>query len=173
MADTHGFFERRRANRTIRIERRSRNPMPWILGALLVLILAALLWPNGDGRDGTSYVMPGVGGSIVTDADLRMMAADSAIDNFARFVNAPRAGAVVGPKHEYTAEGIRRLAVAINMLAIQDTVAGGALGPRIQALQARADALQRDANADTHFATQRGRQSAGQWGVRGWRWCTG
>jgi hypothetical protein len=151
MADSHEFPERRRASAASRGQRRGRGAASWILGAvLLVLVLAIAFSPGRRTRDDVSNAMPGVNGSVVTDADLRAVAAHGAIDSFARFVASARARDMAGPRHEYTAEGIRRLAVAINDLAVLDTVAGGALRPRIDALRERADALQRDPADDTH-----------------------
>jgi hypothetical protein len=150
MADNEDPFARRRANRNIHIERRNRSPLPWLVGALLLVVLAVVFWPERAGRSGAGYAMPDAGGSVVTDPEMRPADVDAAIGDFARFVSSRRPRDVIGPKHEYTVEGIRRLATAISALAVRDTVAGRALEPRIQALRDRADALQRDPNADTH-----------------------
>jgi hypothetical protein len=126
MADNEDVVERRRANRNLHVVRRNSSATPWIFGALLlVIVLVVVFWPDR--------------------ADV-----DAAVEDFARFVSSPEARDAIGPKHEYTAEGIRRLATAISALAHQDTVAGRELEPRIQALREHADALQRDPNADTH-----------------------
>ena len=151
MADNEEFVERRRPNRNLHIERRNPSALTWILGAvLLVIVLALAFSPDGAGRPGPGYVMPDAGGSVVPDSEMRAAEVDAAIGDFARFVSGQRARDVIGPKHEYTAEGIRRVAAAISALAREDTLAGGAVRPRIQALRDRANALQRDPNADTH-----------------------
>src|SRR5918999_921166 len=151
MADNEEFVERRRPNRNLHIERRNPSALTWILGAvLLVIVLALAFSPDGAGRPGPGYVMPDAGGSVVPDSEMRAAEVDAAIGDFARFVSGQRARDVIGPKHEYTAEGIRRVAAAISALAREDTLAGGAVRPRIQALRDRANALQRDPSADTH-----------------------
>jgi hypothetical protein len=150
MTDSHDFTERRRKVPNFRVERRRRSAAPWIVGAVSLLIVAAVLWPDPAGRQGVDYAMSGADGAVVTDSELR--AADTtevAIGDYVRFVGSQRARNVIGPKHEYTAEGIRRLATAIAALAVRDTVAG-ALMPRIQGLRKQADALQRGPSADTH-----------------------
>jgi hypothetical protein len=149
MADNHGFLERRRANREIHIERSRRSPLPLIFGVALLLVLMVVVWPD-DGATGVGTPMPDAGGSVVSDSEMRAADVDAAIEDYVRFVADRRARDAIGPKHEYTAEGIRRLAGAISAVAARDSVAVGALEPRVQTLRERADALQRDPSARTH-----------------------
>jgi hypothetical protein len=150
MTDSHDLPERRRRVPNFRVERRRRSAAPWIVGAVSVLIVAAVLWPDPAGQNGVRYAMSDADGAVVTDSELRAADTEAAVGDYVRFVGSQPARNVIGPKHQYTADGIRRLATAISALARLDTVAGSALMPRIQALGEQADALQRDPSADTH-----------------------
>ena len=149
MADDHGFFGRRRANRIIPFEPRGYGVAGRILGALLlVVILIAVFWPNA-GR-GDDYVTSDAGDAVQSDGEIRAVAMDGPVRDYLGFVDSVQAPDVPGLKHEYTAEGIRRLAAAIFAVAVRDSVAVAALEPRIRALRAGADALERAPSARTH-----------------------
>ena len=143
-------FENRGADRSAGPRRRTWGAVPWIMGALLLVILAVMFLPQRADRRGVEVAMPEVGGTLATGADRLVADVDVAVGEFVDFVTTRRASDAMGLQHEYTAEGLRRLAAAISALATRDTVAGFELEPRIQMLRERADALQRDPNADTH-----------------------
>jgi hypothetical protein len=141
------FIERRRV---IHVAGRRRSTVPWVLGAAMIVALLVVLWPQRVGGPAGEYTVAGANDAAATAVESGAADADSVIGDFARFVSGRRTRDVLGPRHEYTAEGIRRLAAAIAAVTTQDSVAVGALEPRIQALRLRAEALQRDPKVDTH-----------------------
>lgn len=137
----------------INIERQERSIWPWIIGLLVLALLAWwLLRMRGDGNDhmvadtsmgAVADTIPGAG------ADTRAMM-PAAVNEFLRFAEGPRAAQAADTTHSYTAEGIRRLAAALDELAVRDTVGRVSLNVRIAALRERADALQRDWSSTKH-----------------------
>jgi hypothetical protein len=68
MTDSHYSAERRRRI-LMHLERRRPSAALWILGALLLLVLAAVLWAGRADQDSTR-VMPAVGAAAATDLEM-------------------------------------------------------------------------------------------------------
>ncbi len=138
----------------IHIERKERTTWPWIVLGLILLSLLAwwLLSQRGD-RDGftvlqdtTGQVVDTAGG---TTADMRDNAPED-VSSFVRWTDEHRARQDQDTTHAYTADGIRRLAAAIESLADRDTSGMEALRPRVDSIRGLADALERDWNSPNH-----------------------
>jgi hypothetical protein len=142
----------------LHIERKERSAWPWIL--LGLALLGLLLWyflGRGDADDG---VVADTAAGVVTDTSAAPGAAPGAMPGtagdagavaaFLAYTDERRSRQDADLTHEYTADGIRRLAAALDVVARQDTVGGAALQPRLDSLRQGADALQRNAESMQH-----------------------
>lgn len=76
--------------------------------------------------------------------------AHSAVQAFLRFDQDHRALASADTTHEYTADGLRRLAVALGAINEQDAAHRGTLQPRLSALLTRANELEKNPESTRH-----------------------
>ena len=133
----------------IEIQEKKRSVWPWVLVALLLALLAWWLLSQGDDVDDGVVTETGTG--IVADpvaGDVGPTAAPAAVGAFLTFVEQAGTRGEMGLNHEYTADGLRRLADA---LAAFNTGEGAdAVNERLTQLRARADALQREASSTRH-----------------------
>ena len=137
----------------IQLERKEGKNWIWIVLGLLLLALLAwwLLSQRGD-NDPVVAETPG----MVTDSLPRTgMTGSGEVDGFIQFVDDNRARTEMGRDHEFTAEGIRRLAGALGSVATRDTVGGAALQPRLDSLRQKADSLERNTQSGQHSAQAR------------------
>lgn len=137
----------------IQIERKERSAWPWVL--LGILLLALVVWwllgrrQGGDDmavtetQSGVADTAPAIG---IETAEM----APGAVNDFVSYVNDNRARESMAPEHQFTADGIRRLAAALGEIIERDTIRGAALRPQMDVLLARADALQRDEQSTNH-----------------------
>jgi hypothetical protein len=133
------------------IQRKQRRVWPWVAVVLLLVLIACLfLLPFGE--NAAVVVSPRSNGALNAAAE---GAIPGEVDAYLRHVQRGEARDRMGPEHDYTADGIRRLAAAIGAIAIGDTVAGHALESQLAELRQRADALQRDPSANTHALATR------------------
>jgi hypothetical protein len=138
----------------IHVERKGSRSWLWLLIglAILLLLIAWLLWWR---RDPTPDVLGGAVGGVVAGG----MAGDTAggtaaatgtgtaVANFLSYAQQGQARQA-GPAHEYTAEGVRRLAAAIGELSQRN--AGTTLNAELDAVRAQADSLQRNPSSTEH-----------------------
>ncbi len=139
----------------LHVQEKERSTWPWILAA--VLAVAALLWFfSGRGNelgvattDTTDSTMVG----RAPDTELTGSAAGTldgtAVNEYLQFVD-NRASREANMSHDYTADGLRQLAAALNEVGGADSVGGVALQPRIDEIRERADAMQRSSSSTEH-----------------------
>lgn len=138
----------------LHIERKERSAWPWIL--LGLALLALLLWYLLGRDDVDDGVVADTAAGVVTDTSaapgaMPGAAGDAgAVAAFLAYTDERRARQDADLTHEYTADGIRGLAAALDVVARQDTVGGAALQPRLDSLRQGADALQRNAESMQH-----------------------
>lgn len=137
----------------INIERKERTTWPWILlGLLLVALLVWWLLSRNDGtdfatsQDTTAYadtaatMTPGAG----------TVAATGAVGEFVQWTRDNQARAAADTTHEFTAEGLRHLAGAIEAVAERGDTAGASIGSVGDSIRTHAEALQRDWQSTNH-----------------------
>ncbi len=133
---------------------------PWILAA--VIVFALLFWflrgrgeTPGMARAGMTDSARVADGQRTGMTDPVVMGAasgtlsETAVVDFVRFADG-RASRTAGVAHEYTADGLRQLAAALNEIVGRDSVSGVALEPRINEIRDRANVMQQDPNATDH-----------------------
>lgn len=141
----------------IPVERKERSAWPWLLlGAVLVaLVLWFLFGATNDEPD--LAVAEGTAAGAVADPTTPAPAADpagaampAAVTEFTQFVQTTDANAA-GLAHEYTAEGLRRLAAALDAVAARATVASTVdVSERVGEIRAHADRLQQNPTSTAH-----------------------
>lgn len=127
------------------LERKGGAGLVWGLVAVIALALLAWWFLAGENNeaaavDDTTAVpvaaTPDLGGGAV-DASLTWAASTNAESS-------------MGVSHEYTANGVRQLAAAIDALAHGDTLGGGSLDANLGALNSMADRLQTEPQSLKH-----------------------
>ena len=134
----------------IEIEPKRRSVWPWIIGLLVLALVAWLVLAPRDEGDVAVVSAP-----VATPADGAVEATQPAgapmpVEDFLSWVGGTEARERMGRDHEYTADGIRRLAAALGAVVSQQRIADTAFDAALIGLRQRADALQRDATADMH-----------------------
>lgn len=94
--------------------------------------------------------MPRVNGAVVNGQLARGVTSNSAVQAFLKFDQDHRALAGADTTHEYTADGLRRLAVALGAINEQDAAHRGTLQPRLSALLTRANELEKNPESTRH-----------------------
>ena len=142
----------------IDIQKRERAVWPWILAAVLLVLF--LLWWFLWRAD------PLEEQALVTAPDTTVAATAGVIDEsgravseFQTFVNERQAD--FGLSHEHTAEGLRRLAAALESTISRDTIGSAAVAPRIAQLRQQADAIEREPQSLRHAEMVRQAMIAG------------
>ena len=132
----------------IHIERKERSVWPWILGLLALALVVWLLLAQRGGREDAFVTDTAIGD---TDPGITPGAARTgAVGSFIAYVDERRARAEAGLDHEYTAEGLRRLADALEEIARQHQLGAAQVEQRVNTLRERADALQRNPESREH-----------------------
>lgn len=134
----------------LHIERKERTAWPWVL--LGLLLVALLLWfvfgRASDGAEVADRTPP-----VLTDSVPAAAAAGATmpaeLSEFVQFVES-RSSADAGVAHDYTAEGLRRLAGALGAVATGASVSGVDVEQRLTGIRERADAMQRDSTSTQH-----------------------
>ena len=161
----------------IHVERKGSRSWLWLLvGLAILLALAAwLVW--GRGGDAPSALGSAAGGSVagatagdtagMATGDTTGAAGAGAIGSFLSYVEETRARQAAGPSHEYTADGVRRLAAAIAELSQRNPGTAGALRAELDAVRAQADSLQRNPQSTEHarYTREAFRAAAGLMGA--------
>jgi hypothetical protein len=131
----------------IHIEKKDRPVWPWILGAIL---LALLLWYLFAGRRGDPRATDTVAfGDTAAWTSDTAVTGGGAMQDFIQFAD-DRAAANAGQAHDYAADGLRRLAAAIEALLAERRVEGLDASQRTAEIRQRADSIQRDPAARDH-----------------------
>jgi hypothetical protein len=131
----------------INIERKERNVWPWIVVGLIVLALI-IWWVAIRPAPRTEAVVgPPDTAAVVTPPG---PATTNAVADFVRFSDEGRAAGEVGITHDYTADGIRRLAAALEEVARQQPTREAEVAARIPLLRNHADSLQADPESQRH-----------------------
>lgn len=134
----------------IHIEQHEHNVWPWIFGLLALALLAWwLLSMRTNGNENTVAVAT-VGGAVVDSVPEPREAAPIAVNDFLSDIEEHRAAASADSTHNYEAEGVRRLAAALDALAGRDSSGAVLLDAQIEGLRNRADALQRNRRSTEH-----------------------
>lgn len=128
----------------LHVVRKSNSIYPWLLIGLVVLALV-LWWLLGRNRGEPQLGTAMTDSTLVRDSSAGM--SSSAVRDFARFAEADLP---VSVSHNVTADGLRKLAAAIEAVAPSGTVAGMDVGLRADEIRQRADSLQRDPSSLTH-----------------------
>lgn len=142
----------------IQLERKEKG-VNWMWVLLILALLALLAWwllsQRGDGDRVVMAADSGVVMDTARDTGTAIAGAPAEVNDFLRYVDDSRARTEMGRDHEYTADGIRRLAAALGAMAGADTTGSVALRPRIDSLRQQAEALQRNAESGQHAAQTR------------------
>lgn len=139
----------------LHVQRKERSVWPWIVAALIILgVLAWLLWGRGDdfdvaAVDGTDSTLVGADPNVGMRDSAAGMVAGTAVAEYLRFVDA-RSSRMAGQAHEYTSNGLRQLAAALEEIAVGDSTGGVAVQPRIREIRERADAMQQNPSSTEH-----------------------
>ena len=137
----------------IHIERKERAAWPWVLlGLLLLALLAWWLLSRNDGTDFATeqdttaqYADTASGTSTGTGG----ATAGGAVGALVQWTRDNQARADADTTHEFTAEGLRRLAAAIETVA-QRADTAGSVRAAADSIQMHAEALQRDWQSPNH-----------------------
>jgi hypothetical protein len=134
----------------IHVERKSSRVWGWALLGLAALFLATCVvaWWRSDPRD---PLTSGVSGGAAAGAAAGTTGNSSgAVGDYLTFVEEHRARQAAGPTHEYTADGLRRLAAAIAQLSERNGGSAEPLEAELNVLRSQADSLQRNPQSTDH-----------------------
>ncbi len=151
----------------INIQKKERPVWPWVLGILAVLALVFFLFRNNDGDDRRQAATTtttrdtvdrtatgaGIGAGAGAGAATGTAAREDmprGVENFVEYVNENNARQEASLDHEYTADGINRLARALDDLADRANVDGDDFDARKDRLKEQADAIQKDPHSLQH-----------------------
>jgi hypothetical protein len=137
----------------IHLERKQGAPAwIWVVVAIVVIaLLAWLLWPRGET---TTTAFETDAGQIVSPTPT------GGAGDFRAFLDDQRARADMGREHEYTAEGVRRLASALGDVS-RNAGMHDQVEPRLDEMRQHADALQREEDSQQHANHARAAFTAG------------
>lgn len=131
----------------IRVERKERSALPWVLVGVVLLALLAW-WIFARSPDDGPLGIGAADTAAPAGAGTAAGALPTAAEVFVQWVDDRRAQSAMGPEHEYTATGIRHLASALQ--AIAQPNAGANVERELAAIRAQADTLQRNAASTQH-----------------------
>jgi hypothetical protein len=135
----------------INVQRKKPAGWLWLLGiAAVVLFVLALggLWDRDDVDTVAAPVAAVPPPEVAPTTGIREPA-PAEVAAFLVFTDAS-VGSPAGPAHEYAADGIRRLAAALNAVIEQQHLAGIAVRDQLAAFRAKADRIQADPQAMQH-----------------------
>ena len=142
----------------IPIERKKGGPgwLPWLLGLLLLLALGYCFMRRGDGTATadsanasgaavTDSAAIGAGAAAGAAAGTVPTSGGGAVEQFAQFVAQRDTANETEGQHQYTAEGVRRLAAAL-----EETSGGASIQAYADSMRRSVDRLQRSSSQDGH-----------------------
>jgi hypothetical protein len=152
----------------INIQKKDKPVWPWVLGILAVLALVFFLFRNNDGDDRRQAATTtttrdtvdrtatgaGIGAGTAAGTERGTVAREEelpgSVEDFVLYVRETDARQEADLNHDYTADGIRHLARALDDLADHANVNGADFNTRKERLKEKADALQRDPHSLQH-----------------------
>lgn len=146
----------------INVEKKRTNPWPWVIGALVLALLIGFFVFQDDDELGQETGAEETAVTAVEEPGLGDRAADvnARIDEwwaggaagFQTFVEGEEPTAEVGRAHDYTSEGITRLASAIEERIQDANVQDEAIDARLEQMRQQASDLQAEPTAGRHAA---------------------
>ena len=134
----------------IQIERKERSVWPWVVGAIILALL--ILWLVGAFGRGDERLAEGpVAGALDARADL----APSEVRDYVNWMEENRDRVEPGRVHEYTADGLRELAGALEGVAERGDGAREAIRPQLDRVRQLADSIGRATASVQHAALTR------------------
>lgn len=138
----------------IHVQKKKSSGFIWILAlaavALALLAFAGVWGQDDDGIDRVATlpvpVTPAPGGPPTTGVSDPI---EGEVAEFLTFANAP-AGEQAGRAHDYTADGIRRLARALNAVIEQQRIFGTPVQEQLTTFRTKADRIRADPQASQH-----------------------
>lgn len=143
----------------LHIEKKDRPVWPWIaLGVVVLAVVAWLLMARDDTpRTAAGDAAPGAIADTTPGAAARaddpaatIDGAPSEVNDYLRYTAEHRSRVDAGLSHEYTADGIRRLANALGAITERDTVGGTEVSSLVDGLRNQADSLERNPESSRH-----------------------
>ncbi len=140
----------------IHIEKKKKPIWPWILGALLLAVVIWIVVDSTNSKDDSQR-------QVVTTqttrqqedfyTDQQEIQNTDAVDDFINFVQEGNAREDMDIDHEYTAEGIRLLSVALNDVVNQLGVDDVNMQQKKENLNRKADQIQKNPTSTQHADT--------------------
>jgi hypothetical protein len=128
----------------INIVRKNKSIWPWVL--IGIVALALLVWWTQGRNNGTpQFGVASADSTLVRDSSAAMNS--GAVNDFVRFAETDPQATV---SHEYTAEGLRKLAAGLDAVAASGSIDGVDVKLRANEVRERADSLERDPMTLTH-----------------------
>jgi hypothetical protein len=125
----------------IDIQKKKKPIWPWLLG-ILVLIAAIVLLGRDQTNDDTR--------EAVTPTTESRREVPEEISEYVSYVNQSDGTAEMGPNHEYAAEGLRKLAAAIDALVNETDTDDSQISDKRNRIEEAANYIQQDPYAGTH-----------------------
>lgn len=140
----------------LHVQEKERSAWPWMLAA--VLLLGLLLWYflGRDERVNVGAANSADTAAVGTAADGAMSGTaagtlgSDAIAQYQEYLAANRSADAAGRSHDYTADGLRRLAAALSEVAAGNSTSGVDLQARIDGIRQRADTIQANPTSRDH-----------------------
>lgn len=139
----------------LNIERKERTAWPWLLlGALVVALLLWFLFGRADDPAEVGLADTAAAGELAVVAPAATVPATDgempqAVTDFLQFTEAsPAVEATVA--HDYTADGLRRLAAALGAVTANAEVGAVDVSQRVAEIRERADAMQQNPTSSEH-----------------------
>jgi len=144
--------------RTQRFSRERRPTVVWIAIGLLVAAMIAWMLVNlfVGARSSTASASNGENMHAAPVLGDTIVGAPQAVNQYLLFVALHEGTAHANRSHDYTADGLRRLAAALSALLQLELETGASQRMQVESLYRRADDLQRDSTSLEHAELARG-----------------
>ncbi len=140
----------------LHVQEKERSAWPWILAAVLLLGLLFWYFMGRDERTAvgsanlTDTAMVGSASGGIASGTAAGTLGTEAVAQYREFVNSNRGAEAAGRSHDYIADGLRRLAAALNEVAAGNPTGDLDVQQRIEAIRERADAIQQNPTSLDH-----------------------